>query len=154
MINRRPRQSTDPGHQADAAASQRLRLQSDKAPEALFIQNRGQLPIPLSCGACLSRSNHSETLCREIPPWESRSTNSSRSVVIMTQLFMDEPLGVKLEINAICTLVIGLIAVVIVVASLTSKLSSSRGESPRHCSSRHCVRISPHPRSGRRPCSA
>src|SRR5450759_2026813 len=92
MINRRPRQSTDPGHQADAAASQRLRLQSDKAPEALFIQNRGQLPIALSCGACLRRSNHSETLCREIPPWESRSTNSSRSVVIMTQLFMDEPL--------------------------------------------------------------
>src|SRR5450755_4499206 len=92
MINRRPRQSTDPGHQADAAASQRLRLQSDKAPEALFIQNRGQLPIALSCGACLRRSNHSETLCREIPPWESRSTNSSRSVAIMTQLFMDEPL--------------------------------------------------------------
>jgi putrescine transport system permease protein len=38
-------------------------------------------------------------------------------------------LGVKPEINAICTLVIGLIAVVIVVASLVSKLSSARGES-------------------------
>jgi hypothetical protein len=88
-----PADITDPGHQADAAASHRLRLQSDKAPEALFIQNRGQLPIALSCGACLRRSNHSETLCREIPPWESRSTNSSRSVAIMTQLFMDEPLG-------------------------------------------------------------
>src|SRR5450755_172903 len=86
MINRRPRQSTDPGHQADAAASQRLRLQSDKAPEALFIQNRGQLPIALSCGACLRRSNHSETLCREIPPWESRSTNSSRSVAIASPI--------------------------------------------------------------------
>jgi putrescine transport system permease protein len=38
-------------------------------------------------------------------------------------------LGVKPEINAICTLVIGLIAVVIVIASLASKLSSGRGES-------------------------
>lgn len=35
----------------------------------------------------------------------------------------------KPEINAICTLVIGLIAVVIVVASLASKLSSEQGES-------------------------
>ena len=38
-------------------------------------------------------------------------------------------LGVKPEINAICTLVIGLIAVVIVFASLASKLSRARGES-------------------------
>jgi len=38
-------------------------------------------------------------------------------------------LGVKPEINAICTLVIGFIAVVIVAASLVSKLSSARGES-------------------------
>jgi len=36
---------------------------------------------------------------------------------------------VKPEINAICTLVIGLIAVVIVAASFASKLSNSRGES-------------------------
>jgi putrescine transport system permease protein len=36
---------------------------------------------------------------------------------------------VKPEINAICTLVIGLIAVVIVVASLVSKLTNARGES-------------------------
>jgi putrescine transport system permease protein len=36
---------------------------------------------------------------------------------------------VKPEINAICTLVIGLIAVVIVVASLASKLTSPRGDS-------------------------
>jgi hypothetical protein len=62
-----------------------------KAAETLFIQNRGQLPIALPCGACLRRSNHSATLCRVIPSWESRSTNSSRSVVIMTQLFMDGP---------------------------------------------------------------
>jgi putrescine transport system permease protein len=36
---------------------------------------------------------------------------------------------VKPEINAICTLVIALIAVLIVLASLASKLSSERGES-------------------------
>jgi putrescine transport system permease protein len=36
---------------------------------------------------------------------------------------------VKPEINAICTLVIALIAVVIVIASFASKLTSSRGES-------------------------
>jgi putrescine transport system permease protein len=35
---------------------------------------------------------------------------------------------VKPEINAICTLIIGLIAVVIVVASLVSKLSREQGE--------------------------
>jgi putrescine transport system permease protein len=38
-------------------------------------------------------------------------------------------LGVKPEINAICTLVIGLITIVIVLASLASKLSSKSGES-------------------------
>jgi len=36
---------------------------------------------------------------------------------------------VKPEINAICTLVIGLIAVVIVVASLATKLSSAQAKS-------------------------
>jgi putrescine transport system permease protein len=81
-------------------------------------------------------------------------TTGPGSATLPIRIYSEVRLGVKLEINAICTLVIGLIAVVIVVASLTSKLSSSRGESPRHCSSRHCVRISPHPRSGRRPCSA
>ena len=38
-------------------------------------------------------------------------------------------LGVKPEINAICTMVIALIAVVILIASLASKLSSAQGES-------------------------
>jgi putrescine transport system permease protein len=38
-------------------------------------------------------------------------------------------LGVKPEINAICTLIIALIAVVIVVASFASKLSREQGES-------------------------
>jgi putrescine transport system permease protein len=36
---------------------------------------------------------------------------------------------VKPEINAICTLIIGLIAMIIVVASFASKLSSTQGES-------------------------
>ena len=54
------------------------------------------------------------------------------SATLPIRIYSEVRLGVKLEINAICTLVIGLIAVVIVVASLTSKLSSSRGESPRH----------------------
>jgi putrescine transport system permease protein len=35
---------------------------------------------------------------------------------------------VKPEINAICTLVIALIAVVIIVASVASKLSEARGK--------------------------
>jgi putrescine transport system permease protein len=38
-------------------------------------------------------------------------------------------LGVKPEINAICTLVVAGIAVVIIIASLASKLSSRQGES-------------------------
>jgi putrescine transport system permease protein len=38
-------------------------------------------------------------------------------------------LGVKPEINAICALIIGAIAVVIVAASLASKFSSARSES-------------------------
>jgi putrescine transport system permease protein len=37
-------------------------------------------------------------------------------------------LGVKPEINAICTLIVAFVAMVIVVASLASKLSSDRGE--------------------------
>jgi putrescine transport system permease protein len=38
-------------------------------------------------------------------------------------------LGVKPEINAICTLVLGLITVVIVAASFVTKLTTARGES-------------------------
>jgi len=38
-------------------------------------------------------------------------------------------LGVKPQINAICTLVIGTVALVIVAASLASKLSRAQGES-------------------------
>jgi len=46
------------------------------------------------------------------------------------RIYSEVRLGVKPEINAICTLVIALIAAVIVVASLVAKLSSARRESP------------------------
>jgi putrescine transport system permease protein len=51
------------------------------------------------------------------------------SATLPIRIYSEVRLGVKPEINAICTLVIGLIAAVIVIASLVSKLSSPRGES-------------------------
>ena len=51
------------------------------------------------------------------------------SATLPIRIYSEVRLGVKPEINAICTLVIGLIAVVIVVASFAAKLSSERGES-------------------------
>src|ERR1700726_2391895 len=56
-------------------------------------------------------------------------TTGPGSETLPIRIYSEVRLGVKPEINAICTLVIGLIAVVIVVASLVAKLSSSRGES-------------------------
>src|ERR1700760_882987 len=56
-------------------------------------------------------------------------TTGPGSATLPIRIYSEVRLGVKPEINAICTLVIALIAVVIVVASLVSKLSSSRGES-------------------------
>jgi putrescine transport system permease protein len=56
-------------------------------------------------------------------------TTGPGSATLPIRIYSEVRLGVKPEINAICTLVIGLITVVIVVASLASKLSSSRGES-------------------------
>ena len=56
-------------------------------------------------------------------------TTGPGSATLPIRIYSEVRLGVKPEINAICTLVIGLIAVVIVVASLASKLSGSRGES-------------------------
>ncbi len=97
MINRRPRHSADPGHQTDPAPSQRSRFQGYKSPTALFIQNRCHLPIAPPCGACLRSSNHPVTLRPMIRACESRSRNSSCSVVIVTQLFMDGPLAVLLS---------------------------------------------------------
>ena len=56
-------------------------------------------------------------------------TTGPGSATLPIRIYSEVRLGVKPEINAICTLVIGLIAVVIVVASLASKLTSTRGES-------------------------
>jgi putrescine transport system permease protein len=56
-------------------------------------------------------------------------TTGPGSATLPIRIYSEVRLGVKPEINAICTLVIGLIAVVIVIASLASKLTSARGES-------------------------
>jgi putrescine transport system permease protein len=56
-------------------------------------------------------------------------TTGPGSATLPIRIYSEVRLGVKPEINAICTLVIGLIAVVIVVASLISKLTNARGES-------------------------
>jgi putrescine transport system permease protein len=56
-------------------------------------------------------------------------TTGPGSETLPIRIYSEVRLGVKPEINAICTLVIGLIAVVIVLASFASKLSSTRGES-------------------------
>jgi putrescine transport system permease protein len=56
-------------------------------------------------------------------------TTGPGSATLPIRIYSEVRLGVKPEINAICTLVIALIAAVIVIASLASKLSSARGES-------------------------
>jgi putrescine transport system permease protein len=56
-------------------------------------------------------------------------TTGPGSATLPIRIYSEVRLGVKPEINAICTLVIGLIAVVIVVASLASKLTNARAES-------------------------
>jgi putrescine transport system permease protein len=56
-------------------------------------------------------------------------TTGPGSSTLPIRIYSEVRLGVKPEINAICTLVIALIAVVIILASVFSKLSSARGES-------------------------
>jgi putrescine transport system permease protein len=56
-------------------------------------------------------------------------TTGPGSATLPIRIYSEVRLGVKPEINAISTLVIALIAVVIAVASLATKLSSARGES-------------------------
>jgi putrescine transport system permease protein len=56
-------------------------------------------------------------------------TTGPGSATLPIRIYSEVRLGVKPEINAICTLIIGLIAVVIVVASLAAKLTGARGES-------------------------
>ena len=56
-------------------------------------------------------------------------TTGPGSATLPIRIYSEVRLGVKPEINAICTLVIVLIAAVIIAASLASKLSSRQGES-------------------------
>ena len=56
-------------------------------------------------------------------------TTGPGSATLPIRIYSEVRLGVKPEINAICTLVIGFIAVVIVSASVASKLSIAQGES-------------------------
>jgi putrescine transport system permease protein len=56
-------------------------------------------------------------------------TTGPGSVTLPIRIYSEVRLGVKPEINAICTLIIGLISQLIVAASLASKVSSARGES-------------------------
>ena len=56
-------------------------------------------------------------------------TTGPGSTTLPIRIYSEVRLGVKPEINAICTLVIALIAVVIVVASLVSKLTNTQAKS-------------------------
>ena len=56
-------------------------------------------------------------------------TTGPGSATLPIRIYSEVRLGVKPQINAICTLVLGLITVVIVAASFATKLTSTRGES-------------------------
>jgi putrescine transport system permease protein len=56
-------------------------------------------------------------------------TTGPGSATLPIRIYSEVRLGVKPEINAICTLIIGLIAAIIVAASFATKLSNARGES-------------------------
>ena len=56
-------------------------------------------------------------------------TTGPGSATLPIRIYSEVRLGVKPEINAICTLVIAAVALVIIAASLVSKLSSDKGES-------------------------
>jgi putrescine transport system permease protein len=55
-------------------------------------------------------------------------TTGPGSATLPIRIYSEVRLGVKPEINAICTLIIGLIAMVIVMASFASKLSNAQGK--------------------------
>jgi putrescine transport system permease protein len=55
-------------------------------------------------------------------------TTGPGSATLPIRIYSEVRLGVKPEINAICTMVIALIAVMIVMASFASKLTSSQGK--------------------------
>ena len=56
-------------------------------------------------------------------------TTGPGSATLPIRIYSEVRLGVKPEINAICTLVLGLIAVIIVAASFATRLTSVRGDS-------------------------
>ena len=56
-------------------------------------------------------------------------TSGPGSATLPIRIYSEVRLGVKPQINAICTLVLGLITVVIVAASFDTKRTSARGES-------------------------
>jgi putrescine transport system permease protein len=56
-------------------------------------------------------------------------TTGPGSTTLPIRIYSEVRLGVKPEINAICTLIVGLIATLIVLASFASKLSNAPGES-------------------------
>ena len=56
-------------------------------------------------------------------------TTGPGSATLPVRIYSEVRLGVKPEINAICTLFIAVVAVVIIAASLASKLTSEQGES-------------------------
>jgi putrescine transport system permease protein len=56
-------------------------------------------------------------------------TTGPGSATLPIRIYSEVRLGVKPEINAICTLVVGAVALVIIAASLASKLSSEQAES-------------------------
>ena len=56
-------------------------------------------------------------------------TTGPGSATLPIRIYSEVRLGVKPEINAICTLIIAAVTLVIVAASLASKLSSKQGES-------------------------
>ena len=56
-------------------------------------------------------------------------TTGPGSATLPIRIYSEVRLGVKPEINAICTLVVAAVALVIIAASLASKLSSDQGES-------------------------
>jgi putrescine transport system permease protein len=55
-------------------------------------------------------------------------TTGPGSATLPIRIYSEVRLGVKPEINAICALIIGAIAVIIVVASLASRLSNTQGK--------------------------
>jgi putrescine transport system permease protein len=56
-------------------------------------------------------------------------TTGPGSATLPIRIYSEVRLGVKPEINAICTLIIGAVTLLIIAASLASKISSARGES-------------------------